>query len=175
MLPEELTLPGHVSSVPRARHFVEELLSSWDLDDLGWEAALAVSELAANCALHARTEFTVRVRRLPGEGVRIEVSDASRRVPVQRDYGSDATTGRGLNMVGQIAQDWGVIPSAAGKTVWLLLGPPAPGNRDPRRTEPTPPATTQVDVDRLLQAFDDGTPTASAGRPGLRLDLRRAA
>ena len=116
----EVTLPGATSSVPTARRFAESLLSSWGEPDAAWSAAMCVSELAGNCALHARTQFTVSVE-LEGSVVRIEVRDGSPRVPAQRTYDTGSTTGRGLRLVGEYATDWGVDATATGKTVWVLL------------------------------------------------------
>lgn len=146
----EVTLPGEASSVPTARRFVESLLGSWGLPDLGWTAAICVSELAGNCALHARTPFTVAVTRLATGAIRIEVSDGSRRRPAMRDYGTDATTGRGLRLLEDLSNGWGVDVRTDGKTVWLVLDPAAP--REEEREGEVP---EDLDVSALLAAFDD--------------------
>ena len=130
MLTAQVVLPGLSSSVPTARHFVESLLTAWGLPDVAWTAALVVSELTANCALHARTEFSVRVTKQSDDQVRLEVADASVRVPQQRTYSSDATTGRGLRLVAQLSSDWGVDVGATGKTVWAVLGVDDPATSD---------------------------------------------
>ena len=117
----EVTLPGTTSSVPAARHFVESIVTAWGHPELGWSAALVVSELATNAALHARTPFTVSVDTGEGGTVRVEVSDGSRRLPQQRTYGAEATTGRGLRLVEDIAASGGVIDCDGGKTVWVVL------------------------------------------------------
>lgn len=142
-----LTLPGLASSVPAARRFVERALETWGLPEVGWPAALCVSELASNCALHARTDFTVAVR-LEQEVVRVEVTDGSVRAPQQRSYTEDATTGRGLLLLEEYATRWGVEPSSTGKTVWVELAASATG---------APEGDEQDDarVDRLLAAFGD--------------------
>lgn len=121
----EVTLPGETSSVPTARHFVESTLTAWGHPEHGWTAALLISELSANCALHARTSFTVRVE-LDGTTVRLSVTDGSTRAPAVRDYGDEATTGRGLRMVGQLAGEWGVDRHDSGKTVWAVIRDGAP-------------------------------------------------
>lgn len=133
----DITLPGTTSSVPTARRFVESVLSGWGHPDLGWAAAVCVSELAANCALHARTEFSVAVD-LEGDVARVRVTDGSRRAPSVRDYGSNATTGRGLRLVGEYARDWGVDLSDDGKTVWVELAPEAPSAADGREDDDSP-------------------------------------
>ena len=160
----EVTLPGLTSSVPTARSFAESLLSSWGHPELGWSAALCVSELAGNCALHARTEFTVRVE-LEGDVVRVEVRDSSRRVPTQRSYGADATTGRGLRLVEEYSTRWGVDLTDGGKTVWLVL--------ESRAEEGGDDAADEDQVDALLASFTDDEQAWGSGTA--RLTWRWAA
>ena len=155
----EVTLPGEASSVPTARHFVESILTAWGQPEHGWTAALLISELSANCTLHARTSFTVRVE-LQESQVRLAVSDGSSRAPAVRDYGTDATTGRGLRMVGELSAAWGVEVHDGGKTVWAVLSSgdaQSDGDED------------EVDLDALLATFGgDG----ENGGDGVRLLAR---
>ncbi len=160
----EVTLPGATSSVPTARRFAESVLSGWGEPDAAWSAAVCVSELAGNCALHARTSFTVSVE-LADDVVRIEVRDGSRRVPTQRSYDTGATTGRGLRLVSEYATRWGVDTTATGKTVWLVLDV---GADAARRDDDAEEADDTVEL--LLSAFDradddghvlDGWPAAA--------------
>lgn len=145
MAKAEVTLPAAVSSVPTARHFTESILTAWSLSELAWPAMLIVSELAANAALHARGDaFTIRISS-GAEGVRLEVSDSSARLPQQRSYADDATTGRGLRLVSSLAQDWGVDPGPSGKTIWVLL-----------RAADVVDGSDDLDVASLLEAFADG-------------------
>ncbi len=143
----EVTLPGDASSVPTARRFIESILTSWGRPEHGWTAALLITELSANCTLHARTEFTVRVD-LDGDGVRLQVTDGSLRIPAMREYGTSATTGRGLQLVDELAADWGVDLRDEGKTVWALLRDAPAGGGDGEDGE-------DVDVESLLAAFED--------------------
>lgn len=154
MLKAEVTLPASVSSVPTARHFVESILTGWGRQDLAWPATLVISELAANAALHARgADFCIRVS-ADADGVRIEVDDRSMRLPQQRSYSREATTGRGLRLVAELSQAWGVIPSAEGKTVWALLCvDDAVGGDD-----------EDADVETLLTAYDDAVIPISEAR-----------
>lgn len=156
-----LTLPGRASSVPAARRFVETLLDTWGRPEVGWPAALCVSELAGNCALHARTDFTVAVV-LEEEVVRVEVTDGSARVPKQRSYDTDATTGRGLRLVEQYATRWGCDPRPTGKTVWVELSVSDTGARDDEELD-------DASVDALLAAFDDDEATTAYARGDERL------
>ena len=149
----EVTLPGAPSSVPTARRFVESILASWGHPEQGWTAALLVSELSANCTLHARTDFTVRVE-LHDEQVRLQVTDGSLRAPAVRDYGTSATTGRGLRLVAELSNDWGVDLHDDGKTVWALIrqSQAAPDDADDE----------ELDVDALLAAVGDDGPEDEA-------------
>ncbi|MCU1588171.1 MAG: ATP-binding region ATPase domain protein [Frankiales bacterium] len=120
----QLTLPALPESISVARRFVVAALRDARADLAADDAATLVSELATNALLHARTTFTVEVQLL-GEVVRIAVLDLSTAVPRVRDYGADATTGRGMRLVSAMATRWGVEPSADGKAVWFEL--PAQG------------------------------------------------
>lgn len=161
MQPLEVSYEGRSSSVPEARHAVTSALASWGRDDLGWTAALLVSELAANVALHARTAFTVRLRLLPDDALRLEVSDLSARVPRVRRFGEEATTGRGLHLVEDLSRAWGVDVHPGGKTVWVELAPASDATTDDLSSDGLPDG--DVDLDGLLLAFpdlDDDTPAA---------------
>jgi anti-sigma regulatory factor (Ser/Thr protein kinase) len=143
-----LSLPCDPSSVPAARHFVLQTLTTWGCDDAAWAAAQIVSELAANCALHARTEFQVRLVSGP-DGLRLEVQDSSPASVRPRHFSDQSTTGRGLRLVASLSRDWGVEPATSGKTVWVAL--------DTGGDEGTGDDDTEVDVDldALLSTFED--------------------
>lgn len=82
-----------------------------------------VSELAANCVVHAATDFEISVDRSAGF-VRVEVTDAGDGQPAVKWPDPLQPKGRGLQIVSALADQWGVQPSpdgAAGKTVWFTL------------------------------------------------------
>jgi anti-sigma regulatory factor (Ser/Thr protein kinase) len=108
-------VPGNVAE---ARRFVAEALAGrgGSLDD----CELMVSELATNAVRHGRSMFRVGVHRL-GQPIRIEVSDCNSRLPVEGAAGTDAQSGRGLQIVDTLSARWGVRPEAEGKTVWFEL------------------------------------------------------
>ena len=56
---------------------------------------LVVSELATNAVLHAHTAYEVHLI-LSDDSLTIEVRDGSVLAPAMRRYGTDATTGRGM-------------------------------------------------------------------------------
>jgi PAS domain S-box-containing protein len=106
--------------VAEAREMVRDLLGAADGGDLLETAVLLVSEVVTNALLHAGTPIEVRAS-LDADGVRIEVGDGSPHLPVRRHYGATAGTGRGLMLLEQLADDWGIVRTDLGKRVWFLL------------------------------------------------------
>ena len=149
-----MTLTGDTSSVPEARRFVSTTLETWGLSDAAWAAQQIIAELAGNCALHARTDFSVRLQHEDG-AVRLEVSDRSPAAVRPRRYSRDSTTGRGLRLVDDLSESWGVEPGEEGKTVWVLLRL-VPYTDDADRADED--GADEVDLDALLASFgeDDG-------------------
>ena len=111
-----LRLPPTARSTTQARRFVLGALADWGLDGLRDTAALLTSEVVTNSVLHARTDIEVTVTRLD-DGVRIEVADGSRRAPVRRLQLDEATTGRGVELLEQLAGSWEVAVHDSGKVV----------------------------------------------------------
>jgi hypothetical protein len=100
-----------------ARHFATATLNAWGAGDLADDAALVVTELAANAIVHAHSAFTV-VMSVHDDLLRISVRDADplggtrlRAAPLH-----------GLGAVDALASRWGVESLGnAGKTVWVDL------------------------------------------------------
>jgi hypothetical protein len=105
-----------------ARRFVVETLTAWGYGDLVDDAAVIITELATNAVIHARTDFTVTVSRLPGGPIRIAVRDASPMPPRPRRPQPLENSGRGLGLVEAIAAGWGADLLVGGKVVWARLG-----------------------------------------------------
>jgi anti-sigma regulatory factor (Ser/Thr protein kinase) len=110
------------SAVRAARRLVESRLRSWGghvrLDD----AAIVVSELAANAVAHARSAFRVSISRSDA-AVLISVEDLSRDRPMV-DTSHEALAGRGLVLVDAICSRWGVETGPHGKRVWAEISTP---------------------------------------------------
>lgn len=142
----ELVLTHEPDAVPRARRFlVDALAQHADLHD---DAELIVAELVTNAVLHGAPPVALRVRATSG-GVRIEVEDSGRQLPVRIEATGDAMTGRGLALVSQLSSAWGVEPTATGgKVVWAEVS----ADSDDRTTT----FVEDVDVDALLAAWADG-------------------
>jgi hypothetical protein len=99
-----------------ARHYTVGTVRDWGAGDLADDAALVVTELAANAIVHAHSWFTV-ILSAGGDQLRISVRDAGPLgeplVPVPL---------HGLGAVDALASRWGVESLGnAGKTVWVEL------------------------------------------------------
>jgi anti-sigma regulatory factor (Ser/Thr protein kinase)/anti-anti-sigma regulatory factor len=104
----------------QVRQLVAQACASWHLGDLAAVAQLLATELVANVVRHAHTtmEFTAGLR----DGrIFLAVRDGSRRLPQPADPGFTDADGRGLRLVKELSDDWGVLPVTDGKVVWTRL------------------------------------------------------
>jgi anti-sigma regulatory factor (Ser/Thr protein kinase) len=109
-----------VGAAPRlARRFLDESLSAWGHPHRTADARLVVSELATNAVIHARSEFSVRLRTADSR-LRLAVRDRSPEQPAIPPA-PHAAGGRGLAMIDDLASRWGVETRQDGKTVWVEL------------------------------------------------------
>jgi hypothetical protein len=83
-------------------------------------AELMTSELATNSVRHALSDFELAIH-LSRDEVRVEVSDHGQGQPVPRSPAAREQSGRGLQIVQALAEDWGITPSPNGKLVWFTL------------------------------------------------------
>jgi PAS domain S-box-containing protein len=120
-----LAVTAQSSSVGAARRFVQQRLHDFGLpDDVIDTAVLLTSELVTNAVLHTGTDIEVRVG--AGVGAMIEVRDQSDRHPLPRRHADDAVSGRGLELVEILADNFGVVPIPGfGKSVWFVVGDPS--------------------------------------------------
>ncbi|MEV0897431.1 ATP-binding protein [Actinoplanes sp. NPDC049802] len=104
----------------QVRHLVTQACETWQRGDVTATATLVATELVANVVRHAHTtmEFTLRLR----EGrLTMAVRDHSRRMPRALDPGVADTGGRGLRLIHDLTDAWGVLPVTDGKVVWTRL------------------------------------------------------
>ncbi|MCD7442379.1 PAS domain S-box protein [Streptomyces lincolnensis] len=107
-------------SVPEGRAFLSKALTSWDCDQKADDTCLLVSELLTNAVQHTQGPITLHACRTAAE-LTVEVSDGSPHLPEPRRADDDEESGRGLNLVRLLADDWGVRPTDQGKTTWFTL------------------------------------------------------
>ncbi|WP_180929643.1 ATP-binding protein [Streptomyces sp. AJS327] len=119
-------LPALPSSVSRARDHVCRQLRTWGFpDDVGHTAQLVISEFFTNAVQHTESTSITCSLRLGERQLRIEVSDEGESAagPCPRVAAPDAVDGRGLQLVGALADAWGVASAEhrAGRMVWAEL------------------------------------------------------
>ncbi|MGP3947234.1 ATP-binding protein [Streptomyces sp. 7N604] len=116
-------------SVSLARQFAVEVLSGWGAVGVMDAAQVCVSELVTNAIRHGvpAGRETLLVLRMADSRLRIEVHDSGDGRPVARRPVADDETGRGLLLVGELSDDWGVERSEpVGKVVWAEFSVNAP-------------------------------------------------
>ncbi|MDN3260798.1 ATP-binding protein [Streptomyces sp. CSDS2] len=119
------------SSVQLGRSLIKKCLTMW-----GWAAepsvvhdiCLLTDELLANAILHGcrnpADTITMRVE-CDADRVQVSVSDPSSSMPRPCSPTADSESGRGLRLIAEVAEQWGVTPRAdAGKSVWFAVSLP---------------------------------------------------
>ncbi len=118
----EWTFPAEPGAVRTARHAVRGALRDWDLDAGAVDVAvLLVSELVTNSLRYASGPIGVRLDRLDGGTLLVEVSDPLPDPPIERTAGIEDEGGRGIQLVACSARRWGTRRGRTGKTVWFEL------------------------------------------------------
>jgi anti-sigma regulatory factor (Ser/Thr protein kinase) len=103
-------------SIRAARQFFGSVITQPDKRETG---ELLVSELTTNALRYATGPFEVRVRARPR--VRVEVRDSGRGLPTVKDIALADESGRGLQIVDQLARSWGTEEFSDGRVVWFEL------------------------------------------------------
>lgn len=117
-------------SVSEARDFTRATLRHWGVTDRSDDIVVVVSELITNAIRYARPALADRGFRWP---VRVDlvqsgpcllsmVADPCSRPPVQQKPGCLAETGRGIQVISALSDQWGyTTPSEMGKVVWAMF------------------------------------------------------
>lgn len=129
-------LAAEVSSVPGARRFVTDGLLDWGREHLVDDAALCVTEMTANAALHSDSSYMQVGMSDLDPAVRLSVEDAGGLVPLPAvtpppvlaarpgdlpPVEALGTTGRGLAIVSVLAESWGIEERDEGRRIWADL------------------------------------------------------
>jgi len=127
----EFQLPAQAAAVADARDTVCRQLDRWGLpDDLGYTAQLVISEFVTNAVLHTDSERVSCLLQVCERWLRIEVTDegGGHSEVTPREAAEEDVNGRGLQLVGAVAEQWGVHTGGrqAGRVVWAELSLPRP-------------------------------------------------
>ncbi|MEV5242068.1 SpoIIE family protein phosphatase [Streptomyces cinnamoneus] len=112
--------PADPDALSAGRHMIRAAVRAWGARERSDEIELAADELVTNALLHTDGAAVVTIRMLPGpeRRVRVEVEDQSSALPRRREPGESQVSGRGLLLIDQLADVWGVEPRGGGKSVW---------------------------------------------------------
>jgi two-component sensor histidine kinase len=120
------TFGNRRASVTDARHFTQSILDGRPAEFVD-SVVLMVSELATNAVKHARSRFEVVIECDDDDAVVVvRVSDQGRGEAEPRHPRVTDVSGRGLQIVRALADDWGVQAATADwrKAVWFSLRVP---------------------------------------------------
>lgn len=114
-----LALAASSSAPEQARHAIIDLLATSGRTDLSADATLLVSELVTNAVVHAGGPITISAAYVDST-LRVEVHDTDQApLPDLPTPSASDRAGRGLHLVGLLADRWAVTPTADGKTIWF--------------------------------------------------------
>ncbi len=143
-LAETRTFTRRPEEVPAARRFVRDALR----DHPGsMDAELLACELITNAIQHAAdaSAITVVVVRHGEQGQYVHVDvidDGHTGLPHWREAGRSDESGRGFQLVNEIAHRWGFVRENAGTCVWFEIASLDRGSgTPPRRARPRPAST----------------------------------
>jgi anti-sigma regulatory factor (Ser/Thr protein kinase) len=120
---------GDARSVQEARDFTIATVQRWGAAERYEDIAVVVSELVTNALRHGRPDsgspsrWPIRLGMVkPGSCVLCAVADPSTKPPVPEEQGYLAETGRGLQVIDALSDQWGfTMPGGIGKVVWALF------------------------------------------------------
>ncbi|MEU7488083.1 ATP-binding protein [Streptomyces sp. NPDC042319] len=113
-------------SVREAREFALDTLAEWDVVDRHDDIQLCLSELATNALLHGGGDhehvcgFWVLIS-VADHVLRVEVRDSGLGTPGKRMPDDSSDSGRGLLLVSECADGWGVESGERSKAVWAVF------------------------------------------------------
>ena len=148
---------GPSATAPRtARRLVSEQLSRWEIDPHHEpDVLVVVTELVSNAVDHADDGTVLRLDlSFEDARLRIGLADGSSVRPVVRQLDPTAPRGRGMQIVAEIAHEWGAEDHDGGKRVWVDLGPVTADRTADTAPEPATTARSP-----------SGEPASDAGSP----------
>lgn len=121
MEPASTVLDAVPSSIAEARAMVRERCRAAGASDLSSDlAVLLTSEVVTNAVLHAASRARLSVI-ATAETIRVEVGDDSTELPQVLRLRRGSPHGRGMALLEDLADAWGVREEPGGKVVWFTL------------------------------------------------------
>ncbi|MFD8573417.1 ATP-binding protein [Streptomyces sp. NPDC059639] len=117
------TVPRQPQTAREVRGLLRIAYATWGLEDYTESAQTVMSELVANAVRHACGDWIrIVIERPAQDKLLVAVADKSDRLPEVKHPGEDEVSGRGLGMVAEFADRWGVTELAGGgKRVWAEI------------------------------------------------------
>ncbi|MEU8692384.1 SpoIIE family protein phosphatase [Streptomyces sp. NPDC048665] len=112
----EWDVPRDPAAVSDMRLAVTAKMAEWGLDELGFATELVLSELVTNAIRYGSDP--IRLRLIRDRALICEVADGSNTSPHLRYAATTDEGGRGLFLVSQMTERWGVRYSPQGKVIW---------------------------------------------------------
>ena len=118
----EAQLPADLTSLRESRRLVREWLTAWSQSTLIPVALVVVNVFVENVLEHTASVPHVRIES-QGATATIAVSDNSHAPALRLPPPASGIDVSGLAIVEALSRAWGSTPTAAGKTVWAVIGP----------------------------------------------------
>jgi anti-anti-sigma regulatory factor len=115
-------LPAHLTSLRESRQLVREWFTAWSQPGLIPVALVVVNVFIENVLEHTGSD-PVMIIECDGPAATIAVSDASSKPAARLPSPAKGIDVSGLAIVAALSRDSGSTPTAAGKTVWAIIGP----------------------------------------------------
>lgn len=115
--------PRSRTSVRAAREFALFTLTKWGITGRHEDIRLCASELATNAVLHGvppGRQYLLQLS-LDGDLLKVEVLDSGDGRPEVREPDTEGWGSRGLYLVRELADEFGVTDHSLGKTVWAVF------------------------------------------------------
>ena len=116
-----VSLTTGLAAAAEARAQVREIVRAWQVPVDAYVAALLTSELVTNAVRNEADPTVMLDVTCSAARLRVDVHDTSRAMPAPGDASADAETGRGLIIVGALADEWGFYATPGGKAVYFTL------------------------------------------------------
>lgn len=118
---QHVPLSTGLAAAAEARTQVRAIVRAWQVPVDAYVVALLTSELVTNAVRNEADPTVMLDVTCSSSRLRVDVHDTSHAMPAPADAPADAETGRGLIIVGALADEWGFYATPSGKAVYFTL------------------------------------------------------